>query len=84
MHIDYSALDNCINPNSYGEICVQCNACGRFDKSTEKECKLKFYKEELQENYDFDNWIEGMEERQRQVIASNIEYFKNKIKELEE
>lgn len=31
MHIDYSVLDNCKNlKDSYGEICVQCNKCGRF------------------------------------------------------
>ena len=37
--IDYAALDNCKNiEESYGEICVQCNKCGRFDK---KEIKIE-------------------------------------------
>lgn len=31
LHIDYQALPNCKNPEeSYGEICVKCNQCGRF------------------------------------------------------
>ena len=27
---DISVTDNCKNPDSYGEICVKCNKCGRF------------------------------------------------------
>lgn len=27
----YSVNKNCKNPDSYGEICVRCNKCGRFD-----------------------------------------------------
>ena len=75
--------DGCINSASYGEICVLCNACGRFDKSTQKECALKMYREELQKQYDFNNWAEGLEELQRKNIKSNIKYLKKKIKELE-
>jgi hypothetical protein len=33
---DYMVLDNCQNiQKSYGEICVQCNKCRRFDKKDE-------------------------------------------------
>lgn len=28
--IDISVSSNCKNPESYGEICVRCNKCGRF------------------------------------------------------
>lgn len=34
---DIGALENCKNPDSFGEICVKCNKCGRFDK--EKQIK---------------------------------------------
>ena len=27
---DIAVTDNCKNPDSYGEICVKCNKCGRF------------------------------------------------------
>lgn len=84
LHISIPALEDCINSDSYGEICVHCNACGRFDKSTQKECALKMYKEELQKQYNFDGWIEGFEEMQKRNIESNIQYFKKKIAELEE
>ena len=33
---DYSALEDCQNvEHSYGEICVKCNKCGRFNKEAE-------------------------------------------------
>jgi hypothetical protein len=33
IHIDFSVTDNCNNlESSYGEICVKCNACGRFNE----------------------------------------------------
>ncbi|AJD29300.1 hypothetical protein N496_19300 (plasmid) [Clostridium botulinum A2B3 87] len=33
MFDDYSVLDNCKNlESSFGEICVKCNKCGRFEK----------------------------------------------------
>ena len=60
------------------------NACGRLDKSTQKESALKMYREHLQREYEFNNWIEGFEELQRKNIKENIEYLKNKIAELED
>jgi hypothetical protein len=79
LHISISALEDCINSDSYGEICVHCNACGRFDKSTQKECAIKMYKRQLQEQYNFNGWIE----MQKRNIESNIQYYKKKIAELE-
>lgn len=81
--ISRSAVQGCINPYSFGEICVGCNACGRFDKDTQKECALKIYKQQLKEQYEFNDWIEGMEEIQRKNIKSNIEYLERKIKEMD-
>ena len=31
-HISLAVIDGCKNPDSYGEICVRCNECGRFDE----------------------------------------------------
>ncbi len=39
IHIDYGVSPNCVNPDSYGEICVRCGQCGR-----------KFGGQELSEN----------------------------------
>ena len=38
IHMDYGVADNCKNlMESYGEICVKCNKCGRFDNSAEQQ-----------------------------------------------
>lgn len=35
---DYAALENCENlEESYGEICLHCDKCGRFNKESEGE-----------------------------------------------
>jgi len=46
-----AVTENCINPASYGEICVHCNACGRFGGSSEtiKKSELYMLMEELKE-----------------------------------
>jgi len=31
VHICLAVIDGCKNPDSFGEICVWCNECGRFD-----------------------------------------------------
>lgn len=35
--IDYAPTKDCNNPNTYGEICVKCNKCGRFENKKESE-----------------------------------------------
>ena len=30
--VDYAPIEDCQNEDTYGEVCVQCNKCGRFDK----------------------------------------------------
>lgn len=33
IHIDFAPIDDCKHPEwTYGEICVKCNECKRFDK----------------------------------------------------
>lgn len=47
MHVDCGALDSCKNlESSYGEICVRCNKCGRFDKKEIKK-EIKNESEEI-------------------------------------
>ena len=38
VHLCISVIDDCKNlQESYGEICVRCNKCGRFDKEAADE-----------------------------------------------
>lgn len=83
-HICISVTDDCINPDSYGEICVHCNCCGRIDKKTQKQAQLKLYKEQLNERESFDGWIPEFRETQEKNVKKDIAYFKAKIKELED
>ena len=86
LHVSYSVTDDCINDNSYGAICVWCNCCGRVDKKTMKEAQLKYYKECLEEQYNFGGWSEDdkWKETQKANVKENIEYFKKKIAEVGE
>jgi hypothetical protein len=47
-----------------------------------KAAQLRHFKELLEEQYNFDGWIEGMEETQKANVKENIEYFKSKIEQL--
>jgi len=58
MFIDFTTADNCRNPWSY-EICVQCNACGRINKDSMLQDRLKVLEEYLQERKSFDRWSDA-------------------------
>lgn len=82
--IDYSVAGNCENlMDSFGEICVGCNCCGRINPETKYQAQVNVLKRQLQEQIDFDYWIEGHEELQRKNQAANIEHIKREIKEVE-
>lgn len=84
VHVDFNNSFFCKNlTETGGDTCVKCNACGRFNKETHIESEIALYKRHIQEEYEFDNWIEGYETVQRKVIAENIKYFRNKIALLE-
>jgi len=37
IHIDYPPVPECKRPEeTYGEICIKCNECGRFNKNEEE------------------------------------------------
>ena len=83
-HICFSVRENCENLlDSYGELCVRCNACGRFDQTTKHQCQLDVLKRHQAENANFNDWIEGAEELQRNNQTRNAEWYAAKIKEVE-
>lgn len=41
VHVDIAPIKGCKNVWSFGEICVKCNKCGRFDKHIGKESEGK-------------------------------------------
>jgi len=82
--IDFSVREDCVNlMDSYGEICVKCNSCGRFDEKTKYACYLEVLKAQQADNANFNDWCEGAEELQRENQAKNAAWFKAKIQEVE-
>lgn len=52
---DISVTDNCKNPDSYGEICVKCNKCGRFGEQEMTRAEaIKIFREWIDEGFPFD------------------------------
>ncbi|ADQ06172.1 hypothetical protein Calhy_0425 [Caldicellulosiruptor hydrothermalis 108] len=78
MFIDFTTADNCRNPWAY-EICVKCNACGRINKDSMLQDRLKVLEEYLQERKSFDRWSDDKEIRK--IQEQNL---RTQIKELEE
>lgn len=74
-------MKDCINHDSYGEICVGCNACGRFDKETMWKSRYDMYVmhlKELVQKYGDDFYNSNL---QQENISSDVIYYGNKIKE---
>ena len=85
LHVCHSATKNCINNDSYGIICVGCNACGRFNPERQREDALRMWREKLEDELNFNRWDDDPEIRalQERNHKANIEYYKAKIAELE-
>lgn len=50
IHICKSVMSNCQNPyDSYGEICVGCNCCGRIDENTMWQSRYELAVRQLSE-----------------------------------
>ena len=82
-----SASKNCINLYSYGVICVHCGCCEEMnpDLKDRTEKQIKYYKERLQEEYNFSDYCndEKIANLQKKNVEKNIIYYGNKIKELQ-
>jgi hypothetical protein len=51
MYLDQQVAKNCWNLyDSYGEICVQCNCCGGFDKDSMYTSRLRAVRRWLKED----------------------------------
>ena len=76
-----SIMDKCINKDSYGMICVHCNACGRIDKNTMWEARYQMYIRQLAEEIEKINDDFFKSNLQQMNLAKNIIYHGEKIKE---
>jgi hydroxypyruvate isomerase len=79
-HICFSVSENCENMHdSYGEICVDCNCCGRVNKKTIHEDRVKTYARQLEEHIQHITGESFQTRLQQKNIVSNIRWFVDKI-----
>ena len=76
--ICFGVQKNCINPDSYGEICVGCGCCSK-DKAIRYPARLKLYQEHLEGHLNFNHWIKGWVRTQKRNQKANITYCKRRI-----
>jgi hypothetical protein len=76
--ICFSVREDCINPDSYGEICVGCGCCSK-DKTIRYPARLKLYTELLEHDLSFNNWIKGCKRIQKRNRKLDIAYNKRRI-----
>jgi hypothetical protein len=88
IHLSQSVDKNCWNLlDSYGEICVKCNCCGGFDKTTVYASRLRTVRRWLKELYpkktdpDFQTALQQRNIRiDRRRFQRQITYYERKVK----
>lgn len=83
MFIEYSISDDCINPDSLGEICLLCGCCSMNPNYRDRTIRsIRLYKNLLKRAYVFDMWDQDPDFRkiQERNMQKNILYFKKKIR----
>jgi len=81
-NICFSVAKDCVNgEDSYGEICVHCNCCGRINKETMWQSRYETAVRHLQEKAeDFtDDFMKS--NLQQRNIALNVKHYADKILE---
>ena len=76
--ICFAVTKDCINPDSYGMICVGCGCCSK-DKSIRYKARLSMYQDHLERELNFNNWIKGYIRVQRKNRKLNITYCKRRV-----
>ena len=83
--VDGSVADSCKNhEDSYGEICVGCNACGRIDKSRMYQDYLTVLLRHRQESLSFTMWSTdpALRSIQEANVIENVKYYDELIEQI--
>jgi len=76
--ICFRVKKDCINPDSYGEICVGCGCCSK-DTTVRYPARLKLFTEGLERQINFNHWMKGFIRLQKRNRKLNITYCKRRI-----
>ena len=78
-----SIMENCQNPyDSYGEICVGCNCCGRMGEDTMWQARYELAVRQLNELAEVLLSEHFQTNLQQKNICSNIKYWSENLKEI--
>lgn len=78
-----SVMENCQNPyDSFGEICVRCNCCGRFGEDTMWQARYDLAIERIQDNVRKFQGRYFQSNLQQTNICANISYWSEELKEI--
>ncbi|NMA73450.1 MAG: hypothetical protein GX963_04680 [Bacteroidales bacterium] len=84
-HICFNIQEDCLNcEESYGEICVGCNACGRLNKETMLPDRLATFKRHLEAAKAYASAVEGIDEHQKNIFVENVKYYEQAIRKVKE
>ena len=70
--VDFGVSKDCINPDSFGEICVKCNACGRFGEDTMWEARYNLFWWQIADELEKHSGVFFRSKLQQENIAKNI------------
>lgn len=83
IHISRSVMKNCQNPyDSYGEICVGCNCCGRFGEDTMWQARYDLAVRELSDLVEKLTSEHFQSNLQQANICSSISSWSEDLKEI--
>lgn len=79
-HMCFGINEKCYNlEDSYGEICVWCNCCGRVDKNKMWLARYETDKRHLIENIDHINKVGYLSEVQQTNVIKNISCYRARL-----
>lgn len=83
IFIEWSVSEKCKNPFAI-EICHKCNACGRWNKETMLQDRLRVLEEYLEDRKSFDMWSKDEEMRkiQERNLKESIKYIEKEINKI--
>ena len=78
MHIDYGPERECFCPDmTYGQICIKCNACGRFNPDRQKVLRARLWlvNQRIKDSRGFKDFSKdpAMKALQKKNMAANKE-----------
>lgn len=83
INSDMSTDRDCMNSESYGEICVSCGCCSRNSNYRNRTIRrIRYYRDRMKEIENFQEWSENpsLRGREKKNVRQNILYCQRKFR----